>query len=84
MVTLNRAVALAMVDGPRAGLALLDSLDDRIPGHYRVAAIRGYLLEMAGDRAGARSYLRAAATATPSRPEQRYLLTQVARLNQPD
>ena len=53
MVTLNRAVALAMVDGPLAGLALLDTLDDRLPGHYRLAAVRGHLFTMAGDRAAA-------------------------------
>jgi predicted RNA polymerase sigma factor len=81
MVTLNRAVALAMVDGPRAGLALLSTLDERIPGHYRLAAVRGYLLEMAGDRAAAVTQLRAAAVATSSRPEQRYLLTEIARVN---
>jgi predicted RNA polymerase sigma factor len=52
MVTLNRAVALAMVDGPRAGLDLLSTLDGPLKGHYRLAAVRGYLLEMAGDRAG--------------------------------
>jgi predicted RNA polymerase sigma factor len=80
MVTLNRAVALAMVDGPRAGLALLDTLDDRLPGHYRLAAVRGHLLELAGDREAALAQLRAAAKATPSLPEQRYLFTEIARL----
>jgi predicted RNA polymerase sigma factor len=83
MVTLNRAVALAMVDGPRAGLALLDTLADRIPGHYRLAAVRGHLLEMAGDRATAIAQRRAAATRTPSTPEQRYLMTEIHRLNGP-
>ena len=48
MVTLNRAVALAMVDGPDAGLALLATLDDRLAGHHRLAAVRGHLLERAG------------------------------------
>ena len=81
MVTLNRAVALAMVDGPRAGLELLDTLDDRLPGHYRLAAVRGHLLTMAGDRAAAVTHLRAAANGTSSTAEQRYLLTEIARLN---
>ncbi len=81
MVTLNRAVALAMVDGPRAGLALLETLADRIPGHYRLHAVRGHLLEMAGDRTAAVAELRAAAVRTPSTAEQRYLLTEIARLN---
>lgn len=80
MVTLNRAVALAMVDGPQAGLKLLDSLDERLPGHHRLAAVRGHLLEMAGDRPAAIEQLRAAAVGTSSAPEQRYLLTEIARL----
>jgi RNA polymerase sigma factor (sigma-70 family) len=81
IVTLNRAVALSMVDGPRAGLDLLEALDARIPGHYRLAAVRGHLLEMAGDRTAALAQLRLAATRTPNIPEQRYLLTEIARLN---
>jgi RNA polymerase sigma factor (sigma-70 family) len=79
MVTLNRAVALAMVDGPRAGLDLLSTLDSSIGRHYRLAAVRGYLLEMAGDRAAAVAHLRTAA-GTGSKAEQRYLLTEIARL----
>jgi len=80
MVTLNRAVALAMVDGPRAGLDLLSTLDSSIGRHYRLAAVRGYLLEMAGDRAAAVAHLRTAAAGTGSKAEQRYLLTEIARL----
>src|SRR5438094_3848177 len=53
MVALNRAVAAAMAEGPAAGLALLDELDSRLPGHHRLAAVRAHLLEMAGDFDGA-------------------------------
>ena len=44
-----------MVHGPRAGLALLGTLedDDRMTQTHRLDAVRGHLLEMAGDRAGA-------------------------------
>jgi RNA polymerase sigma factor (sigma-70 family) len=82
MVTLNRAVAIAMVLGPEAGLALLDTLDDdaRVARHHRVDVVRAHLLEMAGDRAGAREYFRAAARGTTSIPEQRYLEAKAARL----
>jgi RNA polymerase sigma factor (sigma-70 family) len=83
MVTLNRAVALAMVDGPRAGLSLLSTLDDRIPGHYRLAAVRGHLLELAGQREAAVAQLRTAAGGTASRQERDYLLTEIARLRTP-
>src|SRR5207247_7833730 len=53
VVTLNRAVAAAMADGPSTGLALLDEVGDRLNGHYRLDAVRAHLLEMAGDTNGA-------------------------------
>jgi predicted RNA polymerase sigma factor len=82
MVTLNQAVAVAMVDGPRAGLALLAPLDadDRTAGHHRLAAVRAHLLELAGDRVAARAAYLAAARATTSLPERRYLEVRAARL----
>jgi RNA polymerase sigma factor (sigma-70 family) len=80
MVTLNRAVALAMVDGPYAGLDLLSTVEERLPGHHRLAAVRGHLLQMAGDIQAAVEQLRVAAVHTRSVPEQRYLLTEIARL----
>jgi RNA polymerase sigma factor (sigma-70 family) len=75
MVTLNHAVALAMVRGPRAGLEMLDTLaaDGRLAGHHRLDAVRAHLLEMAGDHAQARAAYRAAARRTTSLPERRYL-----------
>ncbi|MGI8628420.1 MAG: RNA polymerase sigma factor [Geodermatophilaceae bacterium] len=82
VVTLNRAVAVAMVDGPRAGLALLGTLDTdyRMSHTHRLDAVRGHLLELAGDRIAAReSYLRAARM-TASVPEQRYLALRGAQL----
>jgi RNA polymerase sigma factor (sigma-70 family) len=82
MVTLNHAVAVAMVDGPRAGLALLEPLDtdDRLARHHRLHAVRAHLLEMAGDHQAARSGYQAAARLTTSLPEQRYLHSRAARL----
>jgi RNA polymerase sigma factor (sigma-70 family) len=82
VVTLNRAVALAMVHGPRAGLALLGTLDadGRMTQSHRIHAVRGHLLELTGDAVAARdSYLRAARM-TASVPEQRYLSLRAARL----
>jgi len=82
VVTLNRAVALAMVDGPRAGLALLGTLDDdqRLAHSHRLEAVRAHLLELAGEPDAAReAYLRAARM-TASVPEQRYLTLQAAKL----
>jgi predicted RNA polymerase sigma factor len=82
MVTLNHAVAVAMVNGPRAGLELLATLDadDRMAAHHRLDAVRAHLLEMAGDHAAARDGYRAAARGTTSLPEQRYLEARAARL----
>jgi RNA polymerase sigma factor (sigma-70 family) len=82
MVTLNHAVAVAMSEGPRAGLDLLDELerDDRMARHHRLYAVRGHLLELAGDEAGARESYRLAARRTTSLPEQRYLMGRAARL----
>lgn len=82
MVTLNHAVAVGMASGPRAGLALLDTLsDDRhVADHHRLHAVRAHLLEMDGDAAAARaSYLRAAQRTT-SLPERRYLERRAALL----
>jgi RNA polymerase sigma factor (sigma-70 family) len=82
VVTLSRAVALAMVHGPKAGLALLGTLDtdERMSHTHRLEAVRAHLLERAGDTAAAReSYLRAARM-TASVPERRYLALRVARL----
>lgn len=82
IVTLNRAVALARVDGPRAGLALLGSLDadDRMAQTHRLDAVRGHLLELAGEPVAARECYLRAARRTASVPEQRYLVLRAARL----
>jgi predicted RNA polymerase sigma factor len=86
MVTLNRAVAVAMVQGPQAGLELLDTLDGdkRVATHHRLEAVRAHLLEMSGDRAAARAGYRLAARRTTSLPERRYLEGRAARLAEDD
>jgi predicted RNA polymerase sigma factor len=80
MVTLNRIVAVAMVHGPEAALSELDvaAADPALAGHYRVAAVRAHLLEMAGDRTAAAEQYRLAARRTLSLPEQRYLESKAA------
>jgi RNA polymerase sigma factor (sigma-70 family) len=82
VVTLNRAVAVAMVNGPRAGLALLGTLDgdERMTHTHRLEAVRGHLLELAGDAIAARESYQRAARMTASVPEQRYLSLRAARL----
>ncbi|WP_260474742.1 RNA polymerase sigma factor [Streptomyces sp. WAC 05379] len=77
---LNRAVAVAMVRGPRAGLAELASLEDELGAGHRLDAVRGHLLERAGAPDEARAAYEAAAAKTLSLPEQRYLHARAARL----
>ncbi|MDO0911862.1 sigma-70 family RNA polymerase sigma factor [Streptomyces sp. DT2A-34] len=77
---LNRAVAVAMVRGPRAGLAELAVLDDELGAGHRLDAVRGHLLERAGAHGEARAAYEAAAAKTLSLPEQRYLQARAARL----
>ncbi|WOH18227.1 DUF6596 domain-containing protein [Paenarthrobacter sp. GOM3] len=81
VVTLNRAVAVAMVDGPGAGLELLNGLDSALGRSHRLDAVRGHLLEMAGSPAEARAAYLSAAKKTASLQERRYLLGKVAGLD---
>jgi RNA polymerase sigma factor (sigma-70 family) len=85
MATLSEAVALAMVRGPEAGLALLATLDDdaRLAGHHRRYAVRGHLLEMSGDREGAREAFQGALHRTTSAAEKRYLRNRIDRTERP-
>ncbi|CAM5417320.1 sigma-70 family RNA polymerase sigma factor [Streptomyces tanashiensis] len=82
MVTLNRAVAVAMVHGPRAGLELLDGLaaDRLLARNHRLLATRAHLLELLGDGEGAASAYREAARHTTSAPERRHLTERARRL----
>jgi predicted RNA polymerase sigma factor len=81
MVTLNRIVALAMLDGPEAGLERLGVVESEAGsrGHRRIIAVRAHLLEMAGDPGAADAY-RDAARRTLNLPERRYLEARAVRL----
>ena len=79
---LNRAVAVAMVHGPDAGLEVIATLaaEKRMAQHHRLLAARAHMQELAGDTdAAAADYLDAARRAT-SLPERRYLALQATRL----
>ena len=82
MVTLNHAVAVAMVNGPVEGLRLIAELDatGRLRDHHRLHAVRGHLWEMAEEFAFAIENYQAAAARTASLPERNYLLAQTSRL----
>ncbi|THV30828.1 RNA polymerase sigma factor [Glycomyces paridis] len=78
VVALNRAVAVGHVDGPLAGLRLVESLDPALPRREAVAA---FLHERAGNREEAARRYAAAASAASSAAERAHLLKQAARLN---
>ncbi|MEU8150320.1 RNA polymerase sigma factor [Nonomuraea sp. NPDC048901] len=82
VVTLNHTVAVAMVDGPEAGLTLLEKLahDPRIAEDHRLHAVRAHLLEMSGDHRAARESYEAAAQRTSSLQQQRYLHAKAGAL----
>jgi RNA polymerase sigma factor (sigma-70 family) len=80
MVSLNRAIAAAMAEGPSAGLALIVALEERLAGHHRLHAVRAHLLEMDGQFESAIADYEAAAARTASVPEQQYLVMRAARL----
>lgn len=84
MLTLNRAVALAMVHGPAAGLELIRTLDGdaRVAKHYRLAAVRGHLYEKSGDLKAAIAAFQTAADGTSNTAERNYLLIKAARLRE--
>ena len=82
VIALNHAVAVSIVDGPQAGLALLDRLrlDPRVGTDRRVHAVRGHLLEREGDPEAAADAFRAARSRTTHVAQQRYLNQQITRL----
>jgi RNA polymerase sigma-70 factor (ECF subfamily) len=83
VVELNRAVAVAMADGPAAGLALVDALAaaGTLAGYHLLAATRADLLRRLGrwDEA-ARAYREALALASTD-AERRYLDRRLAETN---
>jgi predicted RNA polymerase sigma factor len=79
IVTLNRAVAVAMVRSPEAGLAVVDEVAERLAASHRVDAVRGHLLEMSGHLEDAAMAYASAASHATSLPDRRYLLKRAAR-----
>jgi RNA polymerase sigma factor (sigma-70 family) len=82
MVTLGSAVAVAMTDGPDAGIAIVEGLaDDRYLGdHHRRLSVLAHLHELAGRPDQARSNYLAALERTRNTAEQNYLRDRIAHL----
>ena len=85
VVELNRAVAVAMADGPDAGLALVDALDagGDLAGYYLVPATRADLLRRLGRADEAAVSYQLALDLAPTETERRYLSGRLAELNGP-
>jgi RNA polymerase sigma-70 factor (ECF subfamily) len=80
IVRLNRAVAVAENDGPRAGLTVLAGLDDVLHGNHRLAAVRGDLEHRAGDVALAVASYRLALDLCTNDVERRHLSTRLVEI----
>ncbi len=83
VVALNRAVAVAMRDGPAAGLALLEALDDEraLRGHHLLPAARADLLRRLGRYPEAADAYRRALELAGSGPERRFLARRLAEVS---
>jgi RNA polymerase sigma-70 factor (ECF subfamily) len=80
VVRLNRAVAVAMADGPEAGLALVDELGDELAGYRQVPATRADLLRRLGRLEEAATAYREALAMTESEAERRFLTRRLAEV----
>ena len=85
VVLLNRAVAVAMADGPAAGLALLVELEQAevLSGYYLLPATRADLLRRLTRDAEAQTAYREALALAPTDAERRFLHRRLSELAPP-
>jgi RNA polymerase sigma-70 factor (ECF subfamily) len=84
IVRLNRAVAVAEVDGPRTGLTLIAGLDDVLRDNHRLAAVRAELARRAGDFDLARASYRTAIDQCANAVERAHLTARLEATPAPD
>jgi RNA polymerase sigma-70 factor, ECF subfamily len=86
VVLLNRAVAVAMADGPAAGLTLVEELDrsGALADYYLLPATRADLLRRLGRRDEATSDYRRALELAPTDAERRFLARRLSEVSDPD
>jgi len=82
VIELNRAVAVAMRDGPAAGLALIDTLlaDGELDDYHLAHSARADLCRRLGKTAEARASYQRALALTQQEPERRFLVRRLAEL----
>lgn len=83
VVRLNRAIAVAEVEGPDAGLALVEGLDALLPGNHRVAAVQADLAHRAGRLDLARSSYATAVALAANDVERAHLRSRLAAVPAP-
>ena len=83
VVQLNRAVAIAMRDGPEAGLTLIDGLLEHgeLANYYLAHSARADMYRRLGRTAEARSAYEKALALTQQEPERQFLLERIRQLN---
>jgi RNA polymerase sigma-70 factor, ECF subfamily len=83
VVDLNRAVAVAMAEGPEAGLVLVDELaaNGELAAYYLLPATRADLLRRLNRRPEAVASYRAALNLAPTEPERRYLAKRLEEVS---
>ena len=81
VVELNRAVAVSMSDGPRAGLRLVDALVDEpaLKGYHLLPSVRGDLLERLGRGEEARTEFERAASIARNARDKQFLRDRASR-----
>jgi RNA polymerase sigma-70 factor, ECF subfamily len=80
VIELNRAVAIAMRDGPEVGLKLLKPLQETLADYHLFHAARGDLLRRAGRNSEAITAFRKSLTLAQQEPERRLLERRLAEL----
>jgi RNA polymerase sigma-70 factor (ECF subfamily) len=82
VIALNRAVAVAMADGPAAGLLLVDQLEQTgdLDGYYLLPATRADLLRRLGNAERAEAAYRRAMELAPTDAERRYLARRLTEV----
>lgn len=83
VVRLNRAVALAQVEGPAAALAEVDALGDALAGYHLWHAVRGHLLRELGESDAAMAEDLEALERTANEAERRLLAARVSASSRP-
>ena len=81
IVTLNRAVAIGMSEGPEAGLLLVDELTDVLAGYHLLAATRADLLRRAGRLEEAAAAYREALTQASTDAERAFLTRRIQEIS---